>query len=116
MSKIYEKYLKLKLKDKDKIYLFKSGIFYIAIDNDAKILNNKYNLKLSLLNNSVVKCGFPVSTISKYEDMFKADDIDYIIVKDSDISLIIKLLERVDINTITGIEALNILKKMKDLL
>lgn len=68
MSKIYDKYIKLKTNEKDNktLYLFKYGIFFIFVDNDAKIVSNLLHLKLSNLNDSVVKCGFPVNSLSKY--------------------------------------------------
>ena len=55
MSKIYEKYLKLKSSsnyEKNTLYLFKSGIFFIFIDNDAKLASNLLNLKLVKLNDA----------------------------------------------------------------
>lgn len=68
MSKIYDKYIKLKTNENDDktLYLFKYGIFFIFVDNDAKIVSNLLHLKLSNLNESVVKCGFPVNSLSKY--------------------------------------------------
>ena len=38
MSKLINVYEKLKQENKDTLYLFKSGIFYIFIGNDAKIV------------------------------------------------------------------------------
>lgn len=66
MSKLYKRYLQLKATDSSKIYLFKSGIFYIFLDHDAKIMSNILNLKLTNLNDEIVKCGFPVNTLNKY--------------------------------------------------
>ena len=68
MSKIYDKYINLKTNDNttNTLYLFKYGIFFIFVDNDAKIASNLLHLKLSNLNDSVVKCGFPVNSLSKY--------------------------------------------------
>lgn len=116
MSKLYEKYLKLKSVDKDKIYLFKSGIFYVALEEDAKLLNEKCNLKLTSLNDKVDKCGFPVKSLEKWEKLFKSLTINYEIVKELDKDVIIKSLEKVDIENITPVEALNILEKLKGLL
>ena len=39
MSKLIEKYNELKEKDKDKLYLFKSGKFYIFLCDDADYIN-----------------------------------------------------------------------------
>ena len=49
MSKLYEVYKKLKNDNPYTIYLFRSGIFYIALDADALLLSNKINLKLTNL-------------------------------------------------------------------
>ena len=44
MSKLYKKYLELKKTDSSKIYLFKSGLFYIFIEDDAYIMSKFLNL------------------------------------------------------------------------
>ena len=76
MSKLYEKYKSLKSKNSSKLYLFKSGIFYIFLDEDAKFVSNILNLKLTNLNDTILKCGFPVSNISKYLNLFKEYNLD----------------------------------------
>ena len=35
MSKLYKSYEKLKEKDPEKIYIFKSGMFYICLEEEA---------------------------------------------------------------------------------
>lgn len=73
MSKLYEMYLKLKSNQKKKentLYLFKSGIFFIFIDEDAKIASQLFHLKLTPLNEKVMKCGFPSNSITKYHHLF----------------------------------------------
>ena len=71
MSKLYEEYLKLKKENNDVIYLFKSGIFYIALENDARTLNEKLGFKLTNLNENVVKCGFPQQKLDTYINIIK---------------------------------------------
>ena len=67
MSKLYTKYLSLKKEtNSSKIYLFKSGIFYLFIDEDAKMMSPLLQLRLSNLNPTVLKCGFPVNSLEKY--------------------------------------------------
>lgn len=80
MSKLYSIYKKLKESNKDTVYLFKSGFFYIAISDDANLLSSKFNLKLTNLNNSIFKCGFPVSCIDKYIKLFNFNNIKFKIV------------------------------------
>lgn len=65
-SKLYKKYLSLKIEDSSYFYLFKSGIFYIFISDDAKIISPILDLKLTNLNSVIMKCGFPVSSSEKY--------------------------------------------------
>ena len=69
MSKLYEKYLFLKRQNPSKLYVFKSGIFYIFLDEDAKKMSSLLNLKLTNLNESVLKCGFPINNLSKYSSL-----------------------------------------------
>ena len=80
MSKLYLIYKKLKETNKDTIYLFKSGIFYIALSDDAIFLASKFNLKLTNLNSTILKCGFPVSSIDKYIRKFNLNNINFEIV------------------------------------
>lgn len=74
MSKLYEKYKKLKSENPSKLYLFKSGIFYLFLDDDAIKMSNLLNLKLTNLNETVVKCGFPVKNIDKYLHLIKLNN------------------------------------------
>ena len=39
MSKIYNEYLRLKKDDSNKLYLFKSGKFYIFLGEDCDLIN-----------------------------------------------------------------------------
>lgn len=74
MSKLYEKYQMLKSKNPSCLYLFKSGIFYIFLDEDAKLMSNVLGLKLTNLNENVVKCGFPIQNLEKYLNLIKNFD------------------------------------------
>lgn len=77
MSKMYNRYLELKKKDDSKVYLFKNGIFFLALEDDAKKLNELLNLKLTVFSKDVEKCGFPVSVLKKYIDKLDKYDIEY---------------------------------------
>lgn len=83
MSKLYEKYLSLKKENNSKYYLFKSGIFYIFLDDDAKKISHILNLKLGNLNKNILKCGFPVNSLSKYMTLLKNANCDVQIVETS---------------------------------
>ena len=60
MSKLYNKYETLKAKDLECIYLFLCGNFYIALDSDAIMLNELFDMKLTKFSNLCDKCGFPI--------------------------------------------------------
>ncbi len=71
MSKMYQRYQELKRKNPEKIYLFKSGIFYLFLADDAKKMSAVLSLKLTNLNETVLKCGFPVNNLNKYLTLLK---------------------------------------------
>ena len=83
MSKLYNKYIELKRSDKRKCYLFKAGLFYIFIDEDAKQVAGKLNLMLTKLNDQVSKCGFPLNALEKYIEKMKANKIKFVIIDDN---------------------------------
>ena len=84
MSKLYQTYVALKVQDSSQLYLFKSGIFYIFIDEDAKLISSLFNLKLTNLNSMVVKCGFPTSQLEKYTKLFEVANLSFKIIDNSD--------------------------------
>lgn len=74
MSKIYSKYLEIKsnnLNQENTLYLFKSGIFFIFIAEDAIKAASLLNLRLSNLNDSIFKCAIPISSFEKYQQLLK---------------------------------------------
>lgn len=80
MSKLYKKYVLLKVNNSNKIYLFECGIFYVFIHEDARIMANFLNLKLTPLNSIIMKCGFPVKSADKYLNILKNSEYDIEIV------------------------------------
>lgn len=80
MSKLYQTYVALKIQDSSQLYLFKSGIFYIFIDEDAKLISSLFNLKLTNLNSMIVKCGFPTSQLEKYANLFEISNLSFKII------------------------------------
>lgn len=80
MSKLIKIYKNLKNQNNDRIYLFKSGIFYIFLDEDAKEMSKIFNFKLTKLNDEFVKCGFPSNSFDKYMNLIKRLDYDIEIV------------------------------------
>lgn len=81
MGKIYNKYQELKKNDNDIMYLFRSGAFYIFINEDAEFINNIINLKLTKFGNHT-KCGFPSNSLDKYLKVLNELEIKIEIIKD----------------------------------
>ncbi len=74
MSKLYQKYLDLKSNldyEPNTLFLFKSGLFFIFLDDDAKLVSSLLNLKLCPLNDTIMKCGFPATSLQKYLNLLK---------------------------------------------
>ena len=71
MSKLYDKYENLKSTNANSIYLFECGNFYIALDSDAIVMNEMFNLKLTKFSNLCDKCGFPKNALEKYKEQLK---------------------------------------------
>ena len=125
MNKLYDVYKKLKNENKEDIYLFKNGIFYIALDADATFLNKKYNLKLTNLNNDIVKCGFPCSSFDKYYILFTNDNIKFRIIenniifngkdylKNQEFSILLDKIENVNIDNLSVSEAYNFIEEIQ---
>ena len=71
MSKLIKIYEELKKNNPNNLYLFKSGIFYIFLDEDAKIISNLLGIKLTNLTPNILKCGFPLNSLDKYLNLLK---------------------------------------------
>jgi len=80
MSKLLKQYENLKKENKDTIYLFRVGIFYKIINEDAKIINEQLGLKITDLGPNIYKCGFPVSQLEKYKRIFDEKKIAYTVI------------------------------------
>ena len=128
MSKLYNTYLELKKQNSQTIYLFKSGIFFLALDKDAHILSSTFHFKLVNLTDTIVKCGFPCSSIDKYSNLFKVHNLTIKIIEpDNNIMYnladytqsqsMIKLLDcinYVDVDNLSITEAYQWIKDLKN--
>ncbi|MGN1326604.1 MAG: hypothetical protein ACI4VQ_00740 [Clostridia bacterium] len=65
----------LQAKNKEKIILIKTGVFYIATGRDANLLHKKFNLKCTCYKNNICKVGIPANSLDKYIE--KLDKIRY---------------------------------------
>lgn len=127
MSKLYDIYKKLKNENNETIYLFKSGVFYICLDDDAKTLSKIYNLKLTNLNVDIVKCGFPCSSFDKYYKLFINDNINFKIIENNTIfdgsdylqnKTLLSLLEKINqvsVDNLSVSEAYRFIEEIKEL-
>lgn len=116
MSKLVKQYNALKTKDKNKVYLFKIGIFYNILNEDARLVSNAIGLKLTDLGPDIVKCGFPVAKLEKYTNLLKAKNITYEIISNQASSSqnisydsIINKIKKIDLNNTTFKEAFDLL-------
>lgn len=122
MSVIYDKYKKMKEKDKEKMYLFRSGNFYIFLGEDADNINNYVVLKKTPFCKETIKCGFPIGSLDDYMKVFHNQGLNVEVVEDSinatnkDLTEMISILNKLDLNQVTPLKALNILKELKDLI
>ena len=80
MSKLYSKYSELKGNNPNTLYLFKSGIFFIALEDDARLLSEHLKLRITNLNENIVKCGFPISRQEHYLRILQAKEISFQII------------------------------------
>ncbi len=127
MSKLFLMYDYLKKQNPNTIFLFKSGIFYLAIDQDAMYLSELLNLKLTPLNNDVVKCGFPSNSLEKYLKIFKAINLNVKIIdpeknisyspkeyeQDKSVQKILNDIQNMNINELSVSEAYQMLETLK---
>lgn len=128
MSKLYDNYLYLKETDDKTLYLFKSGIFFIFLADDAKIASKLLNLKITYFTEDVIKCGFPVSSLEKYTNILKRSSYNFKIVDnikntiysihnyeiDEDIDKLLSKLSTVDTNSLSVKEAYNFIDSLKE--
>lgn len=83
MSKLYSKYLEQKALNPNELYLFKSGIFYMALNEDANRLSDALSLKVTNITDKLYKCCFPVSKSDYYFKSLESLNIDYKIIDPS---------------------------------
>ena len=108
--KLYDKYKELKEQNKDKLYLFKNGNFYIFIGEDADYINEYVVLKKTNFTKDIQKCGFPVNSKDAYLKVFQNHGLNIEIIENKNEK---NKLENIDLDTITPIQALNILYELK---
>lgn len=83
MSKLYSKYLEQKTLNPNILYLFKSGIFYMALNDDANRLSDALSLKVTNITEKIYKCCFPVNKSDYYFKTLESLNIAYKIIDPS---------------------------------
>lgn len=133
MSKLLKQYNELKKDDASSIYVFRVGVFYNILNEDARILNEKIGLKITSLSPEIVKCGFPISSLEKYTKKFDNLQLKYKIINDLpqntnivdytnniEVKKILKKVTEIDMNNTTFQQSFNILldlqNKLKNIL
>ena len=69
----------LREQNKEKIVLINAGVFYIAIEEDAVLLNSKLKLKCTCFKQNTCKVGVPINCIDKYLEKIEALGYSYIV-------------------------------------
>ena len=127
MSKLYKSYINLKEQDSNYIYIFKSGMFYIFIDEDATKISEIFGFKLVKFNDNINKCGFPISRLDYYIDKmqtrglkFKIIDEDYSKIENytdymnnNKLKEIVNKIIKINLDEISFRQAYEILKDVK---
>lgn len=127
MSKLIKNLKELKKLDASSIYIFRVGIFYNILNEDAKIVNEKLGLKLTSLSPEIIKCGFPISSLDKYTKKLDELQIQYKIIDDLpnnsnvtdysnniEIKKILNKITEIDMNNTTFQQAFNLLLDIQE--
>ena len=69
----------LREKEHGKVVFVKCGHFYIAIEEDAVLLNEVLNLKCTCFRENTCKVGVPVNSIEKYINKLKELRYGYVV-------------------------------------
>lgn len=103
MSKLLDMYTSLKKENSEILYLFKVGLFYNFLNNDAVTVSNLTNLKITNLSPTILKCGFPLNSLDKYINLFNS------------LNLKIKIIDTVNHNTAYNIHDFKLSNEFKNL-
>lgn len=69
----------LRMRNPDKIVFIKSGVFYIAVAQDAVFLNKLLSLKTTCHKNNVCKVGVPENSLKKYLNKLDEKGYGYVV-------------------------------------
>lgn len=128
MSNLEKLYKSLKSSDAETFYLFKAGLFYIFLDEDAKKISEVLHLKLTNLTPETVKCGFPQNSLIKYTKLLEELPYNYRVIDstsnlsyslkdytiDKGLHDMLKKIQEIDINNLTVREAYETIEKLQN--
>ena len=69
----------LREQNKEKIVLIKLGVFYVAVEEDAVLLNSKLKLKCTCFKQNTCKVGIPINSLEKYLEKIENVGYSYIV-------------------------------------
>lgn len=117
MSKLYEKYLRLKKENENILYLFESGTFYYALSEDAKLINKIFGYKILDFGKQTIKAAFPKNSLDERKRFFEINNIEYKIIKNENCNIItynvsikediLKEIKQLDMNNTSPLTAFN---------
>ena len=91
----FEMLIRLKIVYEKRIVIISCGAFYIAIGEDAIILNKEIGLKLTCMRKNICKIGIPKNAMHKYVGKLNKTEYSYIILDyDREERKIIKIQEK----------------------
>lgn len=127
MGGTIKEYKKLKTENKDILYIFLSGVFYICYDEDAHKINEIFNYKIVPVGVDHVKCGFPINSIEEKLKILDDKNIKYKVInekiefknkmeylKDIRELGILEEIEQLDLNNISPIKAFEKLQEFQN--
>lgn len=116
MSKLLKQYEELKKKNPKKVYVFRVGIFYNILNEDARLVSKELGLKLTDLGPDIIKCGFPIAKLEKYTNLLTAHKIQFEVIsnltssnQNTSYEQIIKKIQSINLENTTCKEAFDIL-------
>lgn len=74
-----EKYIDYKSTYKNYLLLIKCGNFYVCLNEDAIVFNNIFKYKV-IESSNFIKCGFPLSSLSKIEKKLEELEVNYVVI------------------------------------
>lgn len=115
MGKQLDIYRRYKTNNPNKYYLFKGGVFYYFIGEDAEYFSSNYGFKLTSFGDSV-KCGFPTNSLEKYLYLFNKESIEVITEEKKPEKIAIDIIKGLDLKSLSADEALENIISLRKIL